>query len=95
MNVKAGDLAYVTAGVNEGRVVAVVALAASGWLHDGPFKMRPDSLPRWHVAGTALRAIDLSGTVVGGLRNRIIRDQFLRPISGVPVNDDVEIEASA
>ncbi|PVX84334.1 hypothetical protein [Paraburkholderia unamae] len=95
MNCKPGDLAYVVAGVNEGRVVTVAALAAQGWLQDGPLRLAPCSTPRWHVEGCDLRIVSLSGGIWGGLSTRVIRDEFLRPISGVPLADEVHDEVAA
>lgn len=93
MNCKPGDLAYVVHGEEMGSVVTVIREWGSwgefGFIwtvefnHDVRTYVSPD--------GTASNCLET------GLVKRILQcpDAWLRPISGVPVTDDVTDEVTA
>lgn len=85
MNCKPGDLAYLSSDcVAEGVVVEVLSAGPS--LEDGPM---------WHCKSRTLIYCDLrspDGLRVKGSAFRkdiCIADKYLRPISGVPIEDEV------
>jgi hypothetical protein len=87
MNCKPGDLAYIVKSIlpeNIGRIVEVVRLLYLD-SPDGPVWIVRGSTP---LARSAFRgAIRLEGSA-----ERPFIDAWLRPISGVPVCDDVKDE---
>lgn len=91
LNCKPGDLAYLSSDcVNEGVIVEVIS---AGPLFEGD--------PTWHCKSRTpilceIRSWD--GGVLKGTRsvNEIcVADKHLRPISGIPVHEEVTDEAMA
>jgi len=89
MNCKPGDLAYIThqsaAAPNLGRIVEVIEArpARNGWA-------------LWLVTSVApMNGIDPETGKPATTQRGVIPDAWLRPISGVPVTDDVTDEAVA
>lgn len=86
MNCKPGDLAYIVAGQSVGAIVEVVKGATP--YEDGPAwecKSR-------HELPCAKPGELFSDRVANRFR---VRDSWLRPISGVPVNDEQRDEVTA
>lgn len=79
MNVKAGDLAYIVNDPHEGRTVTVERFV-------GPVRGSIDIGPHWVVSASWEMELD-----IGDYSNTwVFPDSRLRPISGVPVADDVK-----
>lgn len=88
MNCKPGDLAYIVGCVfpeNNGRVVEV--LSAFGPSKDGDFCWLFHSSAKLH--GTC----EVTGQRIF-VQDGIVLDSILRPISGVPVDDETPIETN-
>jgi hypothetical protein len=80
MNVKPGDLAYIVAGMespspNAGKVVEVKSF----------FGFDSEFGPSWNVKATSPLVMTDDSLLV----ELDVPDAWLRPISGVPVNDEV------
>ncbi|WP_257803331.1 hypothetical protein [Burkholderia glumae] len=86
MNCKLGDLAVITQGLARDRIVEVVA-PYGDYLNFGFcwFVRAPSPIPAMDVR-TGLHVYVTSGWCL---------DAWLRPISGIPVTDDVEDEVTA
>jgi hypothetical protein len=90
MNCKPGDLAYLSSDcIDEGVIVEVLGA--------GP---KIDGYPAWHChSRTAIECEKMEGGKnVGGkyfMTDILVEDRYLRPISGVPVNDEVRDEVPA
>ncbi|HDR8989766.1 TPA: hypothetical protein QDA93_002371 [Burkholderia vietnamiensis] len=93
MNVKVGDLAYVVHGKEMGSVVEVIRewglWGDFGFIWTVEFKHDVRTCQSWDGTESNLRET--------GLVKRVLQcpDSWLRPISGVPVTDDVEDEVTA
>lgn len=86
MNCKPGDLAVITRGNARDRIVEVKA-PYGDYLHLGFC---------WYVeAPTPIPAMDAMTGLTCHITNGWCPDMWLRPISGVPVTDDVEDEVTA
>lgn len=87
MNCKPGDLAYLSSDcVDEGVIVEVLA----------PVVGRPDELPAWHCRSRTPIACITERTKKELMATEIaIEDRYLRPISGVPVEDEQHDEVPA
>ncbi|MDE4918576.1 hypothetical protein ACUXAV_000675 [Cupriavidus metallidurans] len=94
MNCKPGDLAYIvsaspdTKGWNDGRVVEVLHVYIDHHVHFGRV---------WQVRSqTPLSIFDgFTGAPIGTMTEFQCPDDWLRPISGVPVHDDLHDEVPA
>jgi len=92
MNCKPGDLAYCIRVLdsrlseNIGRIVTV--LSRSDYLEE-------DSGPYWNVEAHAPGVLGFNGRGFARATHCVIRDSSLRPISGVPVHDEVTDEVTA
>lgn len=87
MNCKPGDLAYLSSDcVDEGVVVEVLR----------PVAREPAQLPAWHCRSRTPLRCTLEQSRKDVLTTDIcIEDQYLRPISGVPVHDERHDEVPA
>jgi hypothetical protein len=86
MNCKPGDLAYVVRGMQRGVVVLVEHA-------DIPYE---DGSPAWKASSKTPVATQNRISRVKSMSTRFrVRDSWLRPISGVPVTEDVEDEVPA
>jgi hypothetical protein len=80
MNCKPGDLAYVVVGSQSGCIVAIEKIAE-------PF---PDGSPAWTATSREKLVTRERLSCKQSTANRFrVRDSWLRPISGVPVDDEV------
>lgn len=95
MNCKPGDLAYVVGAVQTpemiGHVVSVLRLVER---HETPNGLR---ICNWHpsmwlVEGISLIPLRSTKGVFSLVKYRVVSDSNLRPISGVPLADDVTNE---
>lgn len=87
MNCKPGDLAFIVVGHNRGHIVEVLS-AAGEFNGDAVWNVRaPRKLPSFWNGDP--------GRPGGDVMEGQARDRNLRPISGVPVTDDVEDEVVA
>lgn len=86
MNVKPGDLAYVVCGDQSGAVVTVEKTAE-------PF---PDGSSAWVATSREPLETVKRKSRARSMSSRFrVRDSWLRPISGIPVTDDVTDEVTA
>lgn len=96
MNCKPGDLAIVIGGAvveNLGKIVTVVKLSKPGDRVDDTTTY-VGSAPAWQVSGN-LWTCDARGC--GGHYTSTLHylDEFLKPLPGSPITDDVEDEVTA
>ncbi|MBB3004396.1 hypothetical protein FHX57_006778 [Paraburkholderia tropica] len=81
MNCKPGDLAYVVCGYQIGVVVTVEKAADPFW----------DGSPAWVATSREpLETVKRKSRARSMATRFRVRDSWLRPISGVPVNDEVD-----
>lgn len=86
MNCKPGDIAYITCGRDAGRIVTCESLY-------GPVSASIDRSPHWLVTASWQCEV---GTKHVRLSNRwLFPDARLRPITGLPITDDVTDEVAA
>jgi hypothetical protein len=96
MNCKPGDLAIVVASrcvENIGRIVEVLRPAIRGV----EFDSRAPDVPTWLVK--ADRPLGVRGFISGLPRDPMLKrayaDHCLRPITGLPITDDIKDEVTA
>ncbi|WP_175683860.1 hypothetical protein [Burkholderia cenocepacia] len=88
MNCKPGDLAYLVASDFQENIGRIVEVTKQGWMEDGRWV--------WTVTSSApLTGWILEPLSVGRSTMVNVFDDELRPISGVPVTDDVKDEVPA
>lgn len=91
MNVKPGDLAIVVSSISQeniGRIVTVIRLVVAGERFAVGRRLVGDG-NGWLVQCDRPLVITFEGKPVGTHCTRVYRDDCLRPISGVPVDDEV------
>lgn len=96
MNCKSGDLAIVIGGAileNLGKIVTVVKLSMPGDRVDD-MTIYGGSTPAWQVTGN-LWTCDLRGWHGHYTSNLHYGDEFLKPLPGLPITDDVTDEVTA
>lgn len=91
MNVKPGDLAIVVSSISQeniGRIVEVIRLVQPGEIFSEGRRLKAEC-PGWLVKTDRPLAITLYGRLIGHSCMRVYKDAYLRPISGLPINDEV------
>lgn len=86
MNCKPGDLAIVIRGTQVGMIVSVIG-------SEVPFD---DWSPAWHATtDRPVQTIKRRSRRVSQATEFRVRDSWLRPVSGLPIEDEVKDEVTA